>query len=217
MTISTPRTKSGLETGSPFGGGEPAQPAAATQRNRAFTLMEAMIATALSTIVLAGVLSAFLMIGRTSVTSSNYSQNAAETRRALELFGQDARLASNIRWTNDHHITLTIPQTGAATVLVTYAYDDQPASETHRCFYRIVESNGHTAPRQILAREVSELSFQRFKLEQTGVPANIASNDLETKQVQLTLRATRRGSITPVASQTALSASYILRNKRVSN
>jgi type II secretory pathway component PulJ len=213
MTISTPRIKTGFR----FAGREPAPTAAPTQLHRAFTLIEAMIATALSTVVLAGVLSAFLMIGRTSVTSSNYSQNAAETRRALELFGQDARLASNILWTNDHHITLTVTQTAGATALVTYAYDDQPASETYRCFYRFVESNGQTTPRQILAREVSELFFQRFKLEQTGARANVAANDLETKQVQLTLRATRRGATTPVASQTALSASYILRNKRVSN
>jgi hypothetical protein len=78
-------------------------------------------------------------------------------------------------------------------------------------------TNGVTTPRQILVREVSELFFQRYKLEQTGTPVNEALNDLETKQLQLTLRATRRGATTAIASQAGLSARYILRNKRVSN
>jgi type II secretory pathway pseudopilin PulG len=207
MTISTPPIKS------PSAGGA----ARRSKRFRGFTLSEAMIATALSTIVLGGVLSAFLMIGRTSVNSSSYSQNEAEMRRALELFGQDARLASNIRWTNDHCITLTVALPSIPSALVTYAYDDQPASSTYRCFYRVVVGNGLANAPEILAREVSELSFQRYKLEQAGVATNVAANDLETKQLQLTLRTSRRGSTTAVASQAALSAGYILRNKRVSN
>lgn len=176
-----------------------------------------MIATALSAVVLAGIMSSFLMIGRTSINSSSYSQNEAETRRALELFGQDARLASDIRWTNDRNITLTIASPAGGLSLVTYAYDDQPASDGYRCFYRVVTTNGTSTPRQILTREVSEFFFQRYKLEQPGVLANEALNDLETKQLQLTFKATRRGATTTIASQAGLSARYILRNKRVSN
>ncbi|MES1194755.1 MAG: prepilin-type N-terminal cleavage/methylation domain-containing protein, partial [Opitutus sp.] len=178
-----------------------------------FTLTEVMIATALSLIVLGGVLSAFLMIGRTSVNSTRYSQNEAEVRRALELFGQDARLASDIRWTNDHNLTLTVARPTNPTARITYAYDDDPTSDTYRCFYQVEA----TSDKKVLAREVSDLSFQRFKLEQPGVTLNAAANDLETKQLQLTLRSSRRSATTTVASQAAISACYILRNKRVSN
>ncbi|MEO7412338.1 MAG: prepilin-type N-terminal cleavage/methylation domain-containing protein [Opitutaceae bacterium] len=207
MTISTPRIETHPVRVSP----------SRIYPGKGFTLVEAMIATALSAVVLAGIISSFLMIGRTSLSSSRYSQNEAETRRALEFFGQDARLASNILWTNDHNITLTIAPTAGSLSLVTYAYDNQPASDAFGCFYRQVTTNGITTPKQILAREVSELFFQRYKLEQTGAPANEAANDLETKQLQLTLRATRRGATTTIASQAGLSARYILRNKRVSN
>lgn len=177
-----------------------------------------MIAAALATIVLGGVLSAFLTIGRTSVNSTGYSQNEAEIRHALEAFGQDARVASDLHWTSDRSITLTVARPGNPAALVSYIYDNQPTSATYRCFYRTVAGNngGASAP-EILAREVSELSFQRYKLEQVGVVTNVAANDLETKQLQLTLRSSRRSATTTVASQSALSAAYILRNKRVSN
>jgi type II secretory pathway component PulJ len=207
MTISTPRTSPRFSHAGKLG----------SRSDHGFTLTEIIIAAGLSTMVLAGVLSAFLMIGRTSVSSSSYSQNEAETRRALERFGQDARLASNIHWANDHQITFTVAQPGDPIASVTYTYDGEPTSVTYHCLYRVVESNGSTSPRQILAREISELSFQRYKLEQTGVRENVAANDLETKQVQLTMRATRRSANTAIASQAAASACYILRNKRVSN
>jgi type II secretory pathway pseudopilin PulG len=180
---------------------------------RGFTLVEAIVATTLATLVLAGVMSSFLMIGRSSVNAARYSENEAQLRRALEEFGRDARRASNIQWTNDRCVTLEI---GRGTSRITYGYDDAAGSETSRCFYRTVESSGVTGPKKILAREVAGLSFQRFKLEQPGV-ANAAANDLETKQLKVTLRAARRGAVTAEASQLALSASFILRNKRVSN
>lgn len=208
MTISTPLTKTSL----------PGLVLRQAKRGDGFTLAEAMIALALSTIVLAGVLSAFLTIGRTSLNSTRYSQNEAEVRRALELFGQDARLASNVRWTNNHSITLTVARPSNPAALITYAYDDQPANSTYRCFYRaVVASSGLTGAPEILARDVSELSFQRYKLEQANVATNVAANDLETKQLQVTLRTSRRSAMTTGASQGALSAAYILRNKRVSN
>jgi hypothetical protein len=74
-------------------------------------------------------------------------------------------------------------------------------------------------PRLVLIRNVAgDFAFQRFKLEQPGVAENIAASDLETKQLQITLRSTRaRANAAVAANQSALSARYILRNKRVSN
>ena len=59
-------------------------------------------------------------------------------------------------------------------------------------------------------------AFARYKLDSSGV-ASAAGNDLETKQIQLTLRAQRTGSTVLTATNSAVSACYILRNKRVSN
>lgn len=205
MIISTPRTDRSLF-----------RRQRTSHRSGAFTLTEAMVAVALSTLVLGGVMSAFLMISRTSVRSSDYSQNEMELRRALELFGQDARLAHDIRWTNDHRVTLKIARPKSPVIDVSYVYDDVATSPTYRCFYRVETYGTTSSSPNMLAREVSELFFQRYKLEQPGVSVNVAANDLETKQLQLTLRTSRRSAAT-TASQAAISACYILRNKRVSN
>lgn len=183
-----------------------------------FTLAEVMIAATLSTVVLAGVLSAFLMIGRTGFVSSSYSELEAQTRRGLEIFGNDVRKANDVRWNNSQSVTLSVASSGSSATLVTYAYDSQPGSATHGCFYRLLGDASSTLPRLVLMRNVApDFAFQRFKLEQPGVSDNTAVSDLETKQLQVTLRAGRAGVTTAGANQSALSARYVLRNKRVTN
>jgi Tfp pilus assembly protein PilW len=177
-----------------------------------------MVAATISVFVLAGVLSAFLMIGRSGMLASSYSEMEAQTRRALEIFGDDVRKATDIRWNSHQSITLSVVTSSSATMLVTYAYDPKTIGTTAACFYRVLGDANSTLPKRILIRNVaSDFAFQRFKLEQSTTTDNTASSDLETKQIQVTLRATRTGATTVAANQSALSARYILRNKRVSN
>ncbi|HEX2861282.1 MAG TPA: prepilin-type N-terminal cleavage/methylation domain-containing protein, partial [Lacunisphaera sp.] len=51
---------------------------------RGFTLVEVLIAASLGTIVMAGVLAAFLMLVRSGVRVGNYSMMESQTRRAFE-------------------------------------------------------------------------------------------------------------------------------------
>jgi type II secretory pathway component PulJ len=184
----------------------------------AFTLTEVIIAATLSSFILAGVLSAFLMLGRSSYLASGYSELEAQARTALDTFGNDARQAVDIRWNTSQSITLILPTATNATELVTYTYDAQSRGATAQCFYRVSGDAASTATRRVLARQVgSDFAFQRYKLEQAGVADNTAATDLETKQIRVTFRASRTGATTVTANQSSLSATYILRNKRVSN
>lgn len=177
-----------------------------------------MVAATLSLMVLAGVLSSFLMIGRSGFLASSYAELERETRRGLELFGNDARKAVDIRWNSNQSVTLTLPTSTNATTLVTYAFELDSRNATTGTFYRLVGDSESTNPRLVLVHRVaSDFTFQRFKLEQSGVEDNTARNDLETKQIQIALRASRSGATTVAANQSALSACYVLRNKRVSN
>ena len=54
-----------------------------------------MIAATLSSFVLAGVVSAFLMVSRISCSELSH-----ETGNALDVFAQDSSHASDIRWHN---------------------------------------------------------------------------------------------------------------------
>jgi len=178
-----------------------------------FTLVEVLIAATLSTFVLAGVLSAFVFLARTSFRSSSYSEIEAEVRRGLETFAQDTRNATDLRWNSDQSVTLIVKGQP-----VTYAYDGTVGSSTYRSFYRLAGDATSSSPRTVLVREVtSDFAIRRYKLAQPGVVDSTATNDAETKLLQLSLRAARTNVATVGASQSAISARYMLRNKRVAN
>jgi Tfp pilus assembly protein PilW len=169
-----------------------------------FTLVEVLIALTLSMIVLAGVMSSFLMVGRTSMNVSNYSVAEAEIRRAVEEFSQDVRMARDVKWNSATSITLTVPHQYLANAnRVTYAFD-----EATKTFYRQPGGPASTAPRTIFVRELVNVEFSRFNRLNLA-----AATDPETKRVQVTMTV-RRTRSTVVAATTALvSASFTLRNK----
>jgi Tfp pilus assembly protein PilW len=175
----------------------------------AFTLVEVLIGSALGSMVLAGVLSSFLMVGRTSLTAANYSLAETELRRGIEEFSRDVRMASAIVWTSASSITLTVPDNYTANSnQVTYVYDSSTSGSTSKTFYRVPGGSGSTATRTVFVHEVSSFSFSRFNRLN-----NAATTDAETKRIRITMNV-KRTSPTLVAANTSLvSASYTLRNK----
>jgi len=147
-------------------------------------------------------------------------QVEAQTRRALDTFGQDVRKATDIHWNSAQSVTLSVATATNATTQVTYTYDATAGTDTSGCFYRQLGDTTSLLPKFVLIRQVaSDFAFRRYKLENASNPTadNTATTDLETKQLEIVLRATRTGSTTVAANQSALSARYILRNKRVTN
>ncbi len=170
-----------------------------------------MLAAALAALVMAGVLGTALAIGRGGINAGSYSELSAEVRGALEIFGRDARQATAIRWNGDQSITLTVPAGTEATQRVTYAFDLAAGG----CFYREADA---PPGRQVLVRGVAtDFAFRRYKLERADGADCTAANDLETRQIQLDLRAGRTGPATAAVSQSAVSARFVLRNKRALN
>lgn len=162
-----------------------------------------MVGAALSAFILAGVLSTFLFMGRTGANIRNYSDMESQARRALEQFAQDVRQASAVSWTNDTTIVLTVDSAS-----VTYAYSS--GAFTRRT----------TAGTTTLLSGITTFSFKAYSItgaEITGIgtTTTLASANLNTKQLQISLEAARSSTTVATATNTVLSARFILRNKRV--
>ncbi|MDB6170155.1 MAG: hypothetical protein JWM88_3019 [Verrucomicrobia bacterium] len=176
-------------------------------RRRGFTLVEVMIAASISTLVLAGVMSSFLMLGRSGANVANYSVMEAQSRRALEEFSQDVRMASAVTWNTGTSITLTVPNNYAPTSgVVTYYYDS-----TSQSFMRTPrDPTAASGTTTTLIRQVVSFAYSRYDRIN-----NVSTADMTTKRIQLNMTAST-AAITrtvPGASNIILSASFILRNK----
>jgi prepilin-type N-terminal cleavage/methylation domain-containing protein len=172
-----------------------------------FTLVEVLVSVAIASITLTGIMSTFVMLGRSSYNAGSYSIMEAQSRRALEMFSEDARRASAITWTSSQNITFTVNSLSGTTTItssVRYVYDS-----TAKTFSRT--SGTQTL---VLMRDVSDFMYRRYKVV-NGVDYT-ASNDLETKQLQITLRSSRSRSTVVDATNAVLSARVVLRNKAVS-
>src|SRR4051812_5359298 len=172
MIISTPRTDPRADLARARRSRAGGLGVAMCWREGGFTLVEVLIASTLSTFVLAGVLSAFLFLAQTGFRSSSYSEMEAELRRGLDIFAQDTRSATDVRWNSAQSVTLTV--NGQP---VTYAYDGTPGSATYQSFSRAPGDATSSSMRTELVRGVSaDFAFRRYKLEQSGVTDNAAQN-----------------------------------------
>lgn len=176
-----------------------------------FTLVEVLISTALSAMVLAGVMSSFLFLSRSGVQASYYNDMQRDVRNALERFTGDLRMTSAIAWNGSQSITLTVPNNYTSTSnQVTYAYDSSSSGDTAGCFYCAPGNAAAAGPRTVLARNVVAFTFARFDRLDAAATTN---NTTKRVQVTFTLRSTR-ATLAGATDQT-VSCSTILRNKPV--
>jgi type II secretory pathway pseudopilin PulG len=180
----------------------PRKPAAA----RGFTLVEIMIGATLSSFILLGVLSTFLFLGRSGANVQNYNDMEAQARTALELFAEDTRQASAITWVTDKELYLTVNS-----VAIYYYYDTSA-----KTFYRKVTSSG--TPRALVTG-ITSFAYTAYSITGTSLSlasaADLTTAGRSTKQLQISLEAARSTQTVVNATNTVLSARFILRNKRV--
>ena len=180
-------------------------------RRAGFTLVEVMISATLSTFILAGVLSSFLMLGRSGMNIAGYSESESQIRRGIEEFSKDVRMANNITWNSASSVTLTVPNNYMGNAnKVTYAYDNATSGETARSFYRMAGDPSSNAVKTAYIRDLTSFSFARFNRVNDHDPA---ANDAETKRLQITMNVRKAGQTLVAANTTLVSASFTLRNK----
>jgi prepilin-type N-terminal cleavage/methylation domain-containing protein len=185
--------------------------------SRGFTLVELLIGTSLSAIILAGVLSAVLMIARSGYLLSNYIDMEKEARAALETIAVDARVTESISW---QRASATSPLTGiiltppGSTSGVRYDYDSTTGT--------LNRTEGGKV--RILVSGIQSLTFSAYKYaDVAGIemidPAVTSTSSLNgvTKMLQISLCSMRSRSTLVDATNNVVSARYVLRNKVQTN
>ena len=176
-----------------------------------FTLVELMIGASLASFILAGVLSTFLFMGRSGAHVNNYNDMEAQARKALEYFAEDTRQASGVVWSDANTVALTV-----GSLRVTYQY-----IPTNRRFTRqeVVIATGVVNSTRVLVTGITSFSFSAYNISGTLVPTSTAAERTAangtTKQLQISLEAARSNTTVVAATNTVLSARFVLRNKRV--
>lgn len=177
---------------------------------RGFTLVELIVSSSLAAILLTGVLTTFVALGKSAVRTGNYSVMESQTRRAFEQLGIDARMASafisNFTGSTITSITLTIPSSDLSTISqVTYGY-------SNKTMYVVPGSDpAATAGRRTLLSNVNSLTFLRYDSSGNLVPTSITS-DATVKHVQVSVTVIKSQTGVAAATQVIRSTSFTMRN-----
>lgn len=168
-----------------------------------FTLVEVLIASSLSLVILAAVLSTFLFIGKGSIRLAHYTDMEGDARSALHLFSQDARQASAAAWTNANTLNLTVNgQT------VTYSYDALAATFTRK---------QGSAAATVLVANIKTFSFSAYQITgtQLSLTGSLSSVNAAVKMIQITLDLERSDTSVGKTSSQIISSRCVLRNKKL--
>ncbi|TVR56211.1 MAG: prepilin-type N-terminal cleavage/methylation domain-containing protein [Puniceicoccaceae bacterium] len=167
-----------------------------------FTLVEILITMGLGSVVMAALLSTFIFVARSTLSLVDYMEMNTQARVALEHFSRDARMAEEVLAFSTNELVLRLP-TGSGGHSVTYRFDGASQNFTRQ----VADGNP-----EVLLTLVEAFEFRRYNLLQQP-----ATNLLETKQVQIDLRAVRQDPARLRVTNHVLSARFILRNKPVAN
>jgi len=176
-----------------------------------------LIATSLSAIVMAGVLSSVLMLSRSGYLLNNYIDMENQARTSMETIAVDVRMAKDIVWTRASD---TSAPTGftlkdiSGNLISTYSYNSSAGTLTR---------TKDTA--SVLITGIQSLTFSAYKYSSTGpelmdptspsYPIDTMNN--LTKMVQVSLSSKRSRTTLVDATNNVVSARYVLRNKSQTN
>jgi hypothetical protein len=158
-----------------------------------------MVAVSICAIVFAGILSAYLFVGRNLTRLVNFQQQEVQSRRALRQFTQDLSAAIQLTTATSSQIALTKP-TATGTTAVSYAYSSGAGTLAR------TDTNGT----QTILSGVTSFALSYFN--EAGSTVSSGSQSIKAVEFTYTSRAGSSASGT-LASSTMVSPRVLLRNK----
>jgi prepilin-type N-terminal cleavage/methylation domain-containing protein len=192
---------------------------------RGFTLVELMVAATISSFILLGVLSSFLLIGRTGANAANYADLESEARAALEVFSREVRQAYFVEsGYSSTTVTLRIPDSSATRNALGYTvtYTFSTGAGTFSRTGPPINNPSGTSTTEVLVSGIETISgtnplnYYRYVTGGgylNGFTNNTAANGTEIKQIEINFLIRRTDVTVTAATNKVLSARFILRNK----
>jgi prepilin-type N-terminal cleavage/methylation domain-containing protein len=171
---------------------------------RGLTLVELMVSTTIAGLIVAGVLSTFVMFTKNGMRIRDYSQTETQAVRALEMLARDVRMAQSLSVTGTAptvtQITLTVPDsTNTSTFTVSYSF-------TGTTFVRTQGGKSSTL--------VSDVVDGTGYFEMYNYKQALATNTYETQQIKIYMTSSPSTQGLYVATtKRVISARFVMRNK----
>lgn len=178
-------------------------PSASRVRKAAgFTLAELMVASGLSAIVFAGILSAYTFLGKNLTRLANAQEVESKSRSVLQSFARDVAAASIITTASDGNMTLSVVSlvgSTPTTTTVSYSYDSAAGTLTRT----------EASSSKVLLSGISQCAFNYYN------KTNVATTTpLSVKEIEVAVTASQGMSATStLVSFTTISPRLLLRNK----
>jgi hypothetical protein len=161
-----------------------------------------MVATGVSAIVFAGILSAYLFIGRNLTRMVNVQHQEVESRRTLRLVTQDISSAINLTTTTSSQLSMTKPTSGTP-IAVAYVYSSGAGT--------FARTEGAAAAQTLLSG-LTAFTFTYYN--ESGTAVTSSPQSVKSVEVSFTSAAGSAASGTR-ASYTTVSPRVLVRNKPV--
>jgi prepilin-type N-terminal cleavage/methylation domain-containing protein len=169
---------------------------------QAFTLVEVMVASSISVLVLATVMVSFVVISRSFNALGNYADLDRQSRNTLDVMARDIRQTGGLtNWTST-----TLSFTNLDGQALNYFYD------THAQL--LSYTNGSTGQSSVLLSNCASLAFSIFQRTPTNGPVSFytASNAFSAKGILLSFTCLRTNYLGLTDSESSQSASFVIRN-----
>ncbi len=166
------------------------------------TLVELLITMSLMGVIMAGIMSAYFFITKSSMSVGNYAEMSGDSRLTLQIFARDVRMATDVKAFTSKSVDLEVSYSDTDIRDVDYAYDVDTGILT-----RTVDSTDVFT----LLTDVSELEFEFYNLL-----GNETTNVLEIKRIHFSAKLLKKVMHISNTNQ-VISAGYMMRNRKVSN
>lgn len=178
-----------------------------------FSLAELIVSVGVGGIALASILATFLAFATGTRSVGSYVEMSQESRKILELFSRDIRVANDVLAADESEIAIRYPDDDFHEgELVRYVYDDFAG-----IFSRIERDNGgNLISNEILLNGIREFTFKYFDPLGGELEPDDPSRLLSIKSVQIDSEIIRELSRTDVTDY-IISARFMMRNRPVTD